>query len=223
MLLSVNDLIAENYRIYLLGMPIVKVAMESSFDVLKFNTQTIGFIQNIWSVDNYYITQFDSLSYGVRKYTKNIQQGSYSGILNCKYSSTDSSLTYNGNLVAVPDSIQNIFTLLARISRQSSDYLDTKWFPMDHEGTRHRARFLRADIEKVKIGNEEVLCDHYRLDIEQSDETSIQVSPYDYFMDHVASGKALRQVWVEQNGKKRIIKASVSIYGMTVSAVLQDN
>ena len=42
-------------------------------------------------------------------------------------------------------------------------------------------------------------------------------------MDHVASDKALRQVWVEKNGKKRIIKASVSIYGMTVSAVLQDN
>ena len=223
MLLSVNDLNAENYRIYLLGMPIVKVDMESSSNVMKFNTQTIGFIQNIWSVDNYYITEFDSLSFGVRKYTKNIQQGSYSGILNCKYDSTDSSLTYNGNLVSVPDSIQNIFTLLARVSRQSSDYLDTKWFPMDHEGTRHRARFLLADIEKVKIGNEEVLCDHYRLDIEQTDETSIQVSPYDYFMDHVASGKALRQVWVEQNGKKRIIKASVSIYGMTVSAVLQDN
>ena len=68
-------------------MPIVKVAMESSSNVMKFNTQTIGFIQNIWSVDNYYITEFDSLSFGVRKYTKNIQQGSYSGILNCKYDS----------------------------------------------------------------------------------------------------------------------------------------
>ena len=223
MLVSVNGLNAENYRIYLLGMPIVKVAMESSSNVMKFNTQTIGFIQNIWSVDNYYITEFDSLSFGVRKYTKNIQQGSYSGILNCKYDTTDSSLNYNGNLVSVPDSIQNIFTLLARVSRQSSDYLDTKWFPMDHEGTRHRARFLLANIEKVKIGNEEVLCDHYRLDIEQTDETSIQVSPYDYFMDHVALEKALRQVWVEKNGKKRIIKASVSIYGITVSAVLQDN
>ena len=204
-------------------MPIVAVSMESSSNVLNFNTKTVGLIQSIWSVDNHYTIEFDSLSFGVRKYTKNIQQGSYSGILNCKYDSTDSSLTYNGNLVSVPDSIQNIFTLLARVSRQSSDYLDTKWFPMDHEGTRHRARFLLADIEKVKIGNENILCDHFRLDIEQSGEALIQVSPYDYFMDHVASGKALRQIWVEQNGKKRIIKASVSIFGITVIAELQDN
>ena len=204
-------------------MPIVAVSMESSSNVLNFNTKTVGLMQSIWSVDNHYTTEFDSLSFGVRKYTKNIQQGSYSGILNCKYDSTDSSLTYDGNLVSAPDSIQNIFTLLARVSRQSADYLDTKWFPMDHEGTRHRARFLLADIEKVKIGNEDILCDHFRLDIEQTGEVLIQVSPYDYFMDHVASGKALRQIWVEQNGKKRIIKASISIYGMTVSAVLQDN
>ena len=204
-------------------MPIVAVSMESSSHVMKFNTQTIGFIQNIWSVDNHYTTEFDSLSFGIKKYTKNIQQGSYSGILNCIYDSTDSNLNYAGNFVSVPDSIQNIFTLLARVSRQSADYLDAKWFPMDHEGIRHRARFLLADIEKVKIGNEDILCDHYRLDIEQSGEALIQVSPYDYFMDHVASAKALRQIWVEQTGKRRIVKASVSIYGMTVSAELHDN
>ena len=197
--------------------------MESSSNVLNFNTKTVGLIQSIWSVDNHYKTEFDSLSFGVRKYTKNIQQGSYGGILNCEYNPTDSTLNYDGNLVSVPDSIQNIFTLLARVSRQSADYLDAKWFPMDHEGIRHRARFLLADIEKVKIGNEEILCDHFRLDIEQTSEALIQVSPYDYFMDHVASAKALRQIWVEQTGKRRIVKASVSIYGIMVIAVLQDN
>ena len=67
----------------------------------------------------------------------------------------------------------------------------------------------------------EVLCDHYRLDIEQTDEVSIHVSPYDYFTDHVASPDALRQLWVEKIGKRRIIKATVSIYGMTVTAELQ--
>ena len=196
--------------------------MESSSNVLNFNTKTVGLIQSIWSVDNHYKTEFDSLSFGVRKYTKNIQQGSYGGILNCEYNPTDYTLNYDGNLVSVPDSIQNIFTLLARVSRQSADYLDAKWFPMDHEGIRHRARFLLADIEKVKIGNEDILCDHYRLDIEQSGEALIQVSTYDYFMGHVASAKALRQIWVEQTGKRRIVKASVSIYGMTVTAKIQN-
>ena len=204
-------------------MPIVAVSMESSSDVMKFTTQTIGFIQNIWSVDNHYTTEFDSLSFGIRKYTKNIQQGSYSGILNCIYDSTDSNLNYAGNFVSVPDSIQNIFTLLARVSRQSPEYLDTKWYPMDHEGTRHRARYLLAGTDYIKIDNEDILCNHYRLDIKKTGETIIQVSPHDYFMDHVATAKAIRQVWVEQTGKRRIVKASVSIYGMTVSAELLDN
>ena len=55
-------------------MPIVEVSMESSSNVLNFNTKTVGLIQSIWSVDNHYTTEFDSLSFGIRKYTKNIQR-----------------------------------------------------------------------------------------------------------------------------------------------------
>ena len=44
----------------------------------------------------------------------------------------------------------------------------------------------------------------------------------DYFTDNVASTDALRQLWVEQTGKKRIIQAAVSLYGMTVTAVIQN-
>ena len=43
----------------------------------------------------------------------------------------------------------------------------------------------------------------------------------DYFTDNITSSEALRQLWVEQIGKRRIIKATVSIYGMGVTAELQ--
>ena len=75
----------------------------------------------------------------------------------------------------------------------------------------------------LKLDNSDILCEHYRLDIEKIDGASVHVSPYDYFTEHVASNDALRQLWVEQTGKRRIIKASVSIYGMTVTAKIQDN
>jgi hypothetical protein len=65
-------------------------------------------------------------------------------------------------------------------------------------------------------------CDHYRLDIEKAKGESVNVSPWDYFTDHVSSSEAIRQIWVEQNDKRRIIKATVSIYGMTVTAEIQD-
>ena len=222
-LISFNFLFAADYRIYLLGIPIVEVKMESSTKLLDFSTKTVGLLHSIWPVDNYYQIEYDSISFGIRKYTKSIHQGNYGGELNCIFESDGSKLNYNGQLVAVTDSIQNIFTLLARVSYQSSEYLDNKWYPMHHEGTPHRARFLLVGTEKLKIGDEDILCDHYRLDIEKIDGASVHVSSYDYFTDYVASNDALRQLWVEKTGKRRIIKATVSIYGMTVRAKIQDN
>ncbi len=201
----------------------MNVYLESSVTSLSFHTETLGIFHSIWPVDNHYFTQYDSTSFGIRKYTKLINQGRYSGKLDCYYDTTNSQLKYNDESVFVTDSVQNIFTLLARVSYQSAEYLDTKWYPMDHEGTPHRARFLLAGTEKLKKDDEDILCDHYRLDIEKTDGASVHVSPDDYFTDHVASNDALRQLWVEKTGKRRIIKASVSIYGMTVTAKIQDD
>ena len=197
--------------------------MEASENALSFHTETLGMIHSIWPVNNHYFTEYDSISFGILKYTKLIKQGRYNGELNAYYDLTNSQLKYNDESVFVTDSVQNIFTLLARVSYQSAEYLDTKWYPMDHEGTPHRARFLLAGTEKLKIDDEDILCDHYRLDIEETDGASVHVSPYDYFTDHVASNDALHQLWVEKSGERRIIKASVSIYGMTVTAKIQDN
>ena len=143
-ILFCGRLSAEDYRIYLLGIPIVNVSMESSSNDLSFHTETLGMIHFVWPVDNYYFTQYDSISFGLRQYTKKINQRGSSGELNCYYDSSSSQLKYNDKSTAVVDSIQNIFTLLARISHQSEEDLDTKWFPMNHEGAPHRARYLWA-------------------------------------------------------------------------------
>ena len=215
-----GGLFAEDYRIYFLGFPIVNVSMESSNNALSLHTETLGMIHSFWPVDNHYFTHYDSVSFGIRQYTKSIHQGSYKGELNCTFEPNGSQLNYNSQSVAVADSIQNIFTLLARVSYQSVEYLDTKWYPMNHEGASYRARFLWAGTETVEINDADIVCDHYRLDIEEVDGVSINISPWDYFTDHVASNEALRQIWVEQNDKRRIIKATVSIYGITITAKL---
>ena len=222
LILSYAILSAEDYRIHLLGVPIINVSMESSANTLSFHTETLGMIHYIWPVDNHYFTEYDSISFGVRQYTKSINHGDDSSELNCIYESKSSNLSYDGQSVSVVDSIQNIFTLLARVRYQSSEYLDTKWFPMNHEGSPHRARYLWAGTESVNINNMDILCDHYRLDIEEIEGVAIKVSHWDYFTDHVASHEALRQIWVEKKGKRRIIQASVSIYGMTVKAKIQE-
>ena len=93
---------------------------------------------------------------------------------------------------------------------------------MNHEGVPHRARFLWAGTDTLDINNADIVCDHYRLDIEKAKGDSVQITPWDYFTDHVASSEALRQIWVEQGGCRRIAKATVSIFGMTVIAEIQD-
>ena len=196
--------------------------MESADDALSFHTETLGMFHFIWPVDNYYFTHYDSISFGIRQYRKSIHQGSYKGELDCTFEPNSSQLNCNRQSVAAVDSIQNIFTLLARVSYQSVEDLDTKWFPMNHEGDPYRARFLWAGIDEVEIEDVDITCDHYRLDIEKAKGESVQVSPWDYFTDHVASSEALRQIWVEQSGKRRISKATVSIFGMTVTAEIQD-
>ena len=196
--------------------------MESANDALSFHTETLGMFYSIWPIDNHYFTHYDSISFGIRQYTKSIHQGSYKGELNCTFEPKGSQLNYNRQSVAAVDSIQNIFTLLARVSYQSVEDLDTKWFPMNHEGIPHRARFLWVGADTIDINNADMVCDHYRLDIEKAKGEYIQVFPWDYFTDHVSSSEAIRQVWVEQSGERRISKATVSIYGMTVTAEIQD-
>jgi len=219
--LSYGKLFAEDYRIYLLGIPIVNVSMESSSNTLSFHAETFSLIHSLWPVNNHYFTKYDSISFGILQYTKSIHQGNYKGKLNCIYNADSSQLSYNGQSISTVDSIQNIFTLLSRVSYQSVEYLDTKWLPVNHEGTPHRARFLWVGAKLVEIDDVSILCDHYRLDIEETDGAVIHISPYDYFTDHVASSDALRQLWVEQGGNRRIIKATVSIYGMTITAEIQ--
>ena len=141
--------------------------MESSTNTLSFHAETLGLIHYIWPVDNHYFTQYDSISFGIRIYTKLINQGRYSGKLDCYYDTTNSQLKYNDESVFVIESIQNIFTLLARVSFQPVEDLDTKWFPMNHEGAPHRARFLWVGTDTIVINDADIVCDHYRLDIEK--------------------------------------------------------
>ena len=219
--MSFGRLSAEDYKIYLLGIPIVNVSMEFSSNASSFHAETFGLIHSIWPVNNYYHTQYDSISFGVRQYEKLINQGRYSSELQCYYDFSSSSLIFNDINIVTVDSIQNIFTLLSRLSIQSIKEIDAKWFPMNHEGESHRARFLWVGAETVDINDSDVLCDHYRLDIEKIDGNSVKFSSWDYFTDHISSSEAIRQLWIEKYGKRRIVRATVSLYGMTILAELQ--
>ena len=216
-------LYGQEYRIMLWSFPIVTVKMNSEAPgKIAFKTESIGIMDYIWPHDNSYTTHYDTTNFGLRHFSKKIKQGDFKQKLSYDFNSDDSTLIYNGNTVLVPDSIQTIFTLLARITTNPLEYIDTKWFPMDHEGCSYRGRFLWSDTVTVKAMDKNILCDHFRLDLILNEDNECLLEKSDYFMKNIVAENAVRQLWVEKNNNKRIIKAAAKVYGLTLEAIIQD-
>ena len=99
-------------------------------------------------------------------------------------------------------------------------YLDTKWFPYEHEGKLGRARLIWADSLNQWSGRDSILCDHYRFDIEITD-TTRQVKTSDYFMNNIIRSDCVREIWVSREIPKNIIAAKVSIGSIPIIARIQ--
>jgi len=213
----------QEYKITLWSFPIVAVEMDiEASGKISYNTESIGIMDYIWPHDNSYITHYDTTNFGLRHFSKKIKQGSFKQKLSCDFNHDDSTLIYDGNTVHVPDSIQTIFTLLARITVDSLEYIDTKWFPIDHEGCSYLGRFLWSDTVTVRAMDKYILCDHFRLDLIPNGNNECLIEKSDYFMKNIVAENTVRQLWVEKNNNKRIIKASAKVSGLTLEAIIQD-
>ena len=223
LLASSISLTGQEYKIMLWSFPIVAVKMNSEvLGNITFKTESIGIMDYIWPHDNSYTTHYDTTSFGLRHFSKNIKQGNFKQKLSCDFNRDDSTLIYDDNTVAVPDSVQTIFTMLARITIDPLEYIDTKWFPMDHEGCSYLGRFLWSDTVTVKAMDKDILCDHFRLDLIPNEDNECLPEKSDYFMKNIVSENVVRQLWVEKNNNKRIIKAAAKVYGLTLEAIIQD-
>ena len=223
LLASSFSLTGQEYKIMLWSFPIVAVKMNSEAPgKIAFKTESIGIMDYIWPHDNSYTTHYDTTNFGLRHFSKKIKQGDFKQKLSCDFNSDDSTLIYDGNTVPVPDSIQTIFTLLARITINPLEYIDTKWFPMDHEGCSYRGRFLWSDTVTVKAMDKNILCDYFRLDLIPNEDNECLLEKSDYFMKNIVAENTVRQLWVEKNNNKRIIKAAAKVYGLTLEAIIQD-
>ena len=219
-ILFCSFLFAENYNISLWTIPIAHVELIKNEGEIHFNTKSTGLINYIWPHKNSYSTFYNKDSFGLRKYSKNIQQGDFTQELAWVYNVDDSVLVFNDTKISIADSIQTIFTLLARVSLETKDYLDTKWFRVDHESCAYKGRFLWSDTVSVSVSNTKILCDHYRLDLIKVDQEQCGIESSDYFMENIVDYNNVRQIWVEKNNNKRIIKASAEVYGFPLEAII---
>jgi len=199
------------YSANVYGFPVAKAEYKLRADSVSLTFETVGILDMIWPTINSYSTHFDSTHFGLKSFHKKIKQDDIKQSTLMKLE--NSLLKYGKESQNRNDSTQTMFTMFVRLARQSQETIDTKWFNLDHEGKQMRGRFLWAGTETVKIGNTNILCDNFRMDIENIDETDGFLETTDRLMKYISDPNKVRQIWVERNGNRRIIRVTMTAYG----------
>ena len=219
-LLFITIICGQNYSANVYGLPMAKIQFKSIADSVILKFETIGLIDAIWPAKNSYSTHFDSTHFGLIAFKKKIKQDNLkqSVLIELK----NEVLQYNNQTRDRSDSTQTMFTMIARLNRQHQEILDTKCFEIDHEGKPMRGRFLWGETETIKVNNTNILCDHIRMDMEYLDESNGFLERTDRLMHYAPDPDAVRQIWVERNGNRRIIQISMTAYGFPFNFVIQN-
>jgi len=189
---------------------------------LLITARSTGLIDYIFPFENNYDTTFDTSFYGVQYYNKLIRQGNFKQQVSGEWDGSSKKIVYEKlESFQRPNSCMNLFSFLARLNKERSDMLDTQWFPVEHEGNLFKSRVLIADTIKMESGGRSVLCNHFRLDLIPLNDQIKMLDRSDYFSQNITRPEAIKQVWVEQNNLRRIMKASAKIGPIAVVATLR--
>ena len=165
-------------------------------------------------------SKYDKNSYTIINNKKTTEQGTeeqnYEAILG-----DNNVLVYNDqDSISIEPNTHSLISLLIKLMNSSVDSIDTKWFDLENEGILYKARFLWNDTTTISVENNDILCNHYRLDLKIVIDDSKIFEKTDYFNDLFFDINSIRQIWVEKWQKKqRIIKISIknSLVNLTIA------
>ena len=201
---------SQEYKLSCFGIHIADIK-QSIYEVgeIKYEVQSRGITDLIWPTNNNYYTSFDTVTFSMKSWGKNVKQGLYKSSLDAKIDSIDNVLTYGKKSIQTVEPIYTIFTMLAMVQALPYETLDTKWFPYEHQGKIGEARFLWSDSSMVWAGRDSIMCDHYRMDINILDSTFSIKGNKDYFMKNIIDENYIKELWVKRKENREIIKARV--------------
>jgi hypothetical protein len=212
--------VSQIYDLTVLGIKIGEVTYSyPSKDQIIISAHSVGIIDYFFPFKNDYITTYDTLSYGLRSYKKVIHQGEFKQRVSGLWNDETGEFEYKKHdSITLPDSCMNIFIFLEKLSRTPDSLIDTQWFPLEHEGNYFKTRVLLADTDQVKLNNDSILCNHFRLDLMPENELKKMFDQTDYFSQNIIHPEAVKQIWVEKKSPGQIVKASVKSGFITVIA-----
>ena len=211
---------AQEYSISIFGFHAADVTLNRDSTSTEFEAKNRGIFDLIWPTSNNYKTVFDKNNYSIKKWEKVIKQGSYKVKISGGITSDNYMKYEEGKVIKIESGTKTIFTFLEMAVMMNKDYLDTRWFPYEHEGSLGRARLIWADSLNQWSGKDSIFCDHYRFDIEITDSTK-QVKNSDYFMNNIIRSDCVREIWVSRKSPKNIIAAKISLGPIPVLAMIQ--
>tara|TARA_Y100000590_G_scaffold75685_3_gene83603 strand:- start:34403 stop:35128 length:726 start_codon:yes stop_codon:yes gene_type:complete len=218
-----------NYRVSFWRIHCVDVAMvreESQNDKMKleFSAKTRPVFDYFFSVDNSYTTWYDVKSFEIHQYSVEVNQPNADFSYKLKWNDERKKFSTSNISYSRPEKSHNILTLLMRARNLPWEELDTIWWSVEHEGAPYRGRYLWVDSSNVQVGNDKILADHYRLDLEDAQGDKVELSDVkDIFSWGIVLDGAVRQVWVERDGARRILRAEVNVRGITLTAELNSD
>ncbi len=221
LLVLTNTLIGQEYNVSVWGVPIGTAKIRQDTDAeITFNLKSNKFIDYIFPIDLEYYSKFDKNNYTVLENKKTTKQGTekqnYEAVLK-----KGNILVYNEkDSISLDSNTHSLLSLLVKIMNSPVDSIDTKWFNLENEGILYETRLLWNDTTTISIKNENVLCNHYRLDLKILDDSIKIYEKTDNFNDLFFDINSIRQIWVEKWQKQqRIIKIVIknNLLNLTIS------
>ncbi len=210
---------SQNYEISCLGIHIGDISQKILDNgKIEYEMESAGLVDLIWPTNNSYYTFFDTETFALKSWGKNIEQGLNKFSLSADIDPIDNILHYEKKSIQLKNPIFTIFTILAMIQTQPYEIIDTKWFAFEHQGKLGETRLLWSDSLMLWSGTDSVMCDHYRMDININDSTLSLDSQEDYFMDNIHNENYIREFWVKRGKEKKIVQASFKSEWLTLIA-----
>ena len=211
LVLFYGNIRSQEYDVTIWGIPVGTAEIQQDTDEeITLLIKSNEFIDYVFPIDLEYYSKFNKINYSIVKTKKTTEQKTveqnYEAVL-----TKENILIYSKNdSIFTEPNTHSLLSLLVKLMNSPVNSIDTKWFNLENEGILYETRFLWNDTTTISIDNDDILCDHYRLDLKMIDDENKIFEKTDYFNELFFDINSVRQIWLEKWQKKqRIVKITI--------------
>ena len=194
----------QEYDITLWGLPIGSAQLVHSTDgEIAFTLESHQLVENFYPINLDYHSKYNKTNYTILENNKVTKQGNDKQKFEATLTSGNRLVYTDRDSIKIESKTYSLLSLLAKITNSSLEEIDTKWFNLENEGILYKVRFLWNDSTIVSVNSEDIMCDHYRIDLKIIADDKRIFDKTDYFNDLFFDINSIRQIWVEKWQKQR--------------------